>query len=257
MKNTVFLFVIVTFLLSITYSCKKSDTAAPDFTLSTPSSGDKYAIGEDILLNGTFTDNKALSNCVASLSYNGSGSDPWTPQGWTISLSGTSQTITDEQLFGTSIPDKSLGSYTLKFDVSDDAGNVTSKSVNIEIVSNTPTINVTEPVEGQTYVFYAEFNLKATFTDNKELKECVATMVRTGDVPGKASLKGATGIDDPWDPDPYVIDLTGTSDSYNGPLFGGMVPECQIGTYKLTLEVKDTAGNSASVDVNVVITSGD
>jgi len=141
--------------------------------------------------------------------------------------------------------------------VSDESGNVSSKNVSIEIVSNTPTINVTEPVNDQSFLFYADFNLKATFTDNKELKECVATLMRTGDLlGGKASLKDATGIDDPWDPDPFVINLSGTSDSYNGPLFGGMVPECQIGTYDLTLEVKDTAGNSASVVINITINSG-
>jgi hypothetical protein len=105
-----------------------------------------------------------------------------------------------------------------------------------------PIVTVEEPVDNQQYAAGSALKLTATFTDNKELKECVVTLTFEGDATQSIELKGTTGVDDPWTPEPETIALTGKSMTVTGQaLFESSIPASKTGKYTLTLEVKDNA----------------
>jgi hypothetical protein len=256
------LFLIVAIIASLSISCgddKKDDVDAtkPGVTIQTPSENDEYAIGETILLTATFTDNKELKNCMVSISLvqgNGDGT-PWAPSSMTIPLSGTSQSVDNITLFGGPIPICQAGTYKIKFEVSDNATtpNITVKEINIEITSTTPVLSVTKPAEASEYVTGTDFLLlSAICTDNKELKELVYNVTYMDG--GKNILKGATGINDPWNPGEAKFDLTGTSKTFTDePLFGAQIPVSKVGNYKLTLTLTDADGNSTVEEINFIL----
>jgi len=201
--SRLFVFLTVYSLLMFSTGCKeKNDTTAPEATVQSPSNNDEYVIGETIKLIADFTDNEELKSCKASIAYSGDGSgegSPWAPSPTTISLSGTSQSV-DKDLFGGDIPICKTGDYTITLEVSDAAEtpNVTTKTIDIQIVSNTPVLTVEKPTEGQSFVAGVGdiMTLTATCTDNKQLKELICNVEYT-DAPGNI-LKGATGVNDPW-----------------------------------------------------------
>ena len=238
-----------------TFSCKDDkDTTKPQVTIKSPVSGDKVATGETIQLIAEYSDNEELQASKVSLSYNGSDASPWKPGAVNISLSGTSQSV-DKDVFGT-VPDNiALGDYTMTVEVSDAAGNTDSRSVDIEIVSNAPGLEVTSPQEGQSYVAGQQFmTLTATCTDNSGLQLLVCNVLYLDS--GKAGLKGATGVNDPWQPLEQTFQLSGTSHSFNDePLFGGQIPESLAGNYKLVLQLYDDGGNVTVKEINFVLTN--
>ena len=242
-------------IMLFTFSCKdENDTTKPEVTVSSPSNGNKYATGETIQLVADFSDNKELKSSSVSLSYAGSDASPWTPGAVEISLSGTSQTVTRD-VFGAIPNNISMGDYTLTVLVNDAAGNTESMSVDIEIVSSTPEMTVLKPAEGDSYVAGQEFMvLTASCTDNNGLKELVCS-VQYLDA-GKAGLKGATGVNDPWEPMEQTIELSGTSHTFNAEtLFGGQIPECLAGNYKLTLKLYDVDDNVTATEINFTLTN--
>ncbi len=256
------LFLTVVLFASLTISCgddDKNDVDAtkPGATIQTPSENDEYAVGETIYLTATFTDNKELKNCVVSLSLvqgNGDGT-PWAPSATIISLLGTSQSVDNETLFNGPIPVCQAGTYKIKFEVSDNAAipNITVKEVIIEIISSTPVLTVTAPAEASEYITGTDFLLlSATCTDNKELKELVYNVTYMDG--GINILKGATGINDPWNPGEAKFDLTGTSQSFtDDPLYEAQIPISKVGNYKLTLTLTDADGNSTVEEINFIL----
>ncbi len=253
-------FFAVFLLTALTISCKdKTDTTAPEATVQSPSNDDEYVIGETIKLVADFSDNKELKSCKASISYSGDGSgegSPWAPSATTISLSGSSQSV-DKDLFGGSIPVCKTGDYAITLEISDAAEtpNIKTMKIDIRIASNAPVLTVEKPQEGASFVAGIDFmTLTATCTDNKELKELVCSVVYT-DNPGNV-LKGATGVNDPWEPQSFKIPLTGTSKSFTDePLFGGQIPESLAGNYKLILKLYDNEDNVTTKEINFILTN--
>ncbi|NPA36859.1 MAG: DUF4625 domain-containing protein [Chlorobi bacterium] len=257
MKEKLF-FITVLFAALFFTGCKDDDddsvdTEKPVITILKPVDGDVYATGELITFSANFIDNKELKNCKVTLgivSGNGDGT-AWTPGETNIALSGTTMAVTDRDLFGV-IPDCETGTYKLTVEVSDAAEvpNINIHSLNIDIISNTPVLNVEKPAEGSTYVSGEDYLLlTATCSDNNELKELVYYVTYLD--AGSASLKGTTGVNDPWDPGRATISLSGSSEEFNDEvLYGGQIPVSKAGNYKLTLELFDTDGNSVVKEIN-------
>lgn len=254
------LFIVLIALFSTSCGDKTKDevdATKPEANIQTPSENDEFAIGETIYLTATFTDNKGLKNCVVSISLVQGNDDgnPWAPTPMTIPLSGTSQSVDNITLFGGAIPAVQTGTYKIKFEVSDNAEtpNVTIKEVNIEIISTTPVLTVTKPAEASEYVAGAEFLLlSATCTDNKELKELVYKVEYMDG--GITVLKGATGINDPWEPGEAKFDLSGNSETFTDePLYGEQIPVSKAGNYKLTLTLTDVDDNSTVKEINFIL----
>ena len=254
MYKKVILFSLAVFSFAV-FSCKDdNDTTKPGVTVTSPSSGEKYATGETIHLSADFSDNKELKSSSVSLSYSGSDASPWKPGAVNISLSGTSQLVSQD-VFGSIPGNIALGDYTMTVEVSDAAGNTESRSVDIEIVSNAPGLEVTSPQEDQSYVAGQDFmTLTAVCADNNGLRILVCSVEFMDS--GKASLKGATGVNDPWEPMEQTFQLSGTSHSFNDePLFGGQIPECLSGNYKLTLKLYDVDDNVTTTEINFTLTN--
>ncbi len=261
MKKFNLLFIVI-FLTTITFSCggdsEEVDTTKPVVSVQTPSEDDEYAVGETILCTASFSDNKGLKNCLVSLSLVSGVGDgtPWAPSSMTIPLSGTPQNIDNIFLFGGPIPVCQVGTYKVKFEVSDNADvpNITVKEVNVEIIATNPVLTVTKPAEATEYDANDTMPLllSAECTDNKELKELVYNVTYMDG--GKSVLKSATGINDPWEPGQAKFDLTGTSETFiDKPLYGGFIPESKAGNYKLTLTLRDVDDNETVEEINFVL----
>jgi hypothetical protein len=257
-KFSLFTLALLSLLL---FSCNggsddEPDTEKPGVTIKAPTEGTVYAIGETIKLSASFTDNEGLKNCKTTLvlvSGNGDGT-AWNPVPTNIPISGTEQTISNIGLFGGAIPTCETGTYKLTLEVSDNAEvpNVATSSVNIDIISTIPGLTVTKPNEGDEFESGADYLLlSATCTDNKELKELIYEVTYSD--AGKPSLKGATGINDPWEPGPDTLHISaGLKEKiYNDePLYGGQIPVSKSGNYKLTLKLYDTDGNETVKVIN-------
>jgi len=120
------------------------DTTAPQVTIETPTADQEFTKGANLPLKAEFTDDRELSECTVSLSFNpepaGSSAlkgitDPWTPEDAVIALSGKTDNKDLANIFATSIEGTcKSGSYTLTFVVKDKAGNTSSsKTVDITI----------------------------------------------------------------------------------------------------------------------------
>ena len=135
------------FLLITAVSCGSDDegpdTEAPTVTIQTPAAGQDFAKGAAIPLKATFKDNKALSKCTVSLTFNAapvSGnalkgiSDPYAPEDAIITLSGTEDPKELTNIFATKIDALcKSGDYTLSFVVEDATGNK-SKAKTLDII---------------------------------------------------------------------------------------------------------------------------
>jgi len=115
------------------------DRESPTMEIEKPVSNALIGKGTDLLLSGVFNDDLELENIELSLSFiqtkaeNGI-TDPWTPSPETILLSHTRQVLTDEKLFGESVPlDCKSGAYKLRIVVNDKAGKSIVKEILIEI----------------------------------------------------------------------------------------------------------------------------
>ena len=254
-----FLIPVLIVFTSIAVSCKKdkADTTKPEVSVTAPVSGTVYAVGETIRLTADLSDNKELKSCKVTIAYSGDGSgegNPWAPSATTIALSGTSQSV-DQDLFGGPIPTCKSGDYKITIEVSDaaDVPNVTTKEIDVQIYPDAPQLTVDVPQENQEYVAGVDFMvLTATCTDNKGLKSLVYDVVYTD--AGKNVLKGATGVNDPWEPGERTISLSGTSKSFSEePLFDGQIPESLAGNYKLILRLYDTDNNVTTKEIKFIL----
>lgn len=145
--------VIGLLLLTCLFACKKKedegpDTTKPQVTVSEPTEGQQYNEGSILELTATFSDNRALKECVAKLVRTGDApsnvqlksatgiDDPWEPLNDTIPLSGTSDDVSNRALFEPSIPASKPGIYKLTLEVRDNAEtpNVTIQEINIELI---------------------------------------------------------------------------------------------------------------------------
>ncbi|WP_075603489.1 DUF4625 domain-containing protein [Saccharicrinis aurantiacus] len=116
-----------------------------------------------------------------------------------------------------------------------------------------PYIEVMAPTEDQMFLRGGHLTLDAIFQDNEALKECRVNLLFDEAMPD--TLKSATGIDLPWEPEEMVIPLSETyQEVTNLVLFGGQIPiEIQSGYYNLQFDVYDLAKNPARHSVRVFI----
>lgn len=244
--------------LIVMTSCGGSDdkdTTDPTVTITKPASGDEIAIGDEIMFSGVFADNKKL----ASVTYSLDGTTgTWTPTDVAEALEGKEVTKTDKALFGT-VPATASGTYSLTATVTDAAGNMSSKSVNISLVDeDAPEMTITAPTANQAFTSGNYIKLTGTFTDNVELDKVVASL-QMMPAASPTSLKGAKIIPEEWAPADFEISLSGTSDSVDENLFttdddGGMIPtDAMAGEYKLTLTLYDAAGTTATEEIMISI----
>ena len=136
------------------------DTSAPVIEITKPSDNQTIVPGTgDLILEGTLSDNVALSLCTISLEYtasetsavvmnddqmkststDGDGTvtgiddEPWTPDTVEISLSGeTHEFEANYKPFGSVPADIKFGEYTLTIEVEDEAENVATKDIVID-----------------------------------------------------------------------------------------------------------------------------
>lgn len=126
---------------------KEVDAADPILTITAPANDFQFIKGGNnyMRFSATASDDLALSKLVVSLAWVGvtkssefdsngtvtSTFDPWAPAAQTFNLTGKNWTFTNEQLFGSPIPDNiKSGFYRITFQLTDAA----DKSVSVERV---------------------------------------------------------------------------------------------------------------------------
>jgi len=153
MKKIINVLTVGILLLTFASSCKKNDDPKPDVEAPTiefakPSldGSTAYSRGFSMDFSATFRDNKALKQCVVTISYNpevttsmlkGIGS-PWTPvqteEQFSIEFDGEKEKVVSVNLFDDDIEIACLsGSYTLTFAVEDESENKFTTTVDITI----------------------------------------------------------------------------------------------------------------------------
>jgi hypothetical protein len=145
--------VIGLLLVTCLFACKKKkddgpDTTKPQVTVDEPTAGQQYSEGSILKLTASFSDDRALKECVAKLVRTGDApgtvelksatgiDDPWEPVNDTIPLNGTSDDVANRALFEPSIPASKPGVYKLTLEVRDAAENpnVTIQEITIELI---------------------------------------------------------------------------------------------------------------------------
>jgi len=132
---------------SVDFTIEPVEAVAPTMTITKPIDNAQISRGAELLLSGTFVDDKALAKVVATLAAPvepaGGASlkglnvipDPWAPAAFEVALSGMSQELTDQQLFGEIIPTTcKTGKYTLTLTLHDASGKTTEKTIVVEIM---------------------------------------------------------------------------------------------------------------------------
>jgi hypothetical protein len=111
-----------------------------------------------------------------------------------------------------------------------------------------PIISIAKPLNNETVVRGLDLILDAQLTDNADLKELEVSI-------SMPVTKVATGIEEPWQPLPEKINLSGKVVNVNDhQLFGEVIPaDCLIGEYTLTFLLTDKADNQAKQVINVNI----
>ncbi|WP_430817248.1 DUF4625 domain-containing protein [Carboxylicivirga sp. RSCT41] len=125
-------------LLLMVSGCENdNDTISPSVEMETPAIGQKYFRGQIIYLNAHFSDEggSGLKECVLGISPVLKGwDDPWRPDEEIVEISGSTQTLENYIVFNGEIPyDIMSGSYVISVRVTDNNGNLTQFSRNIEI----------------------------------------------------------------------------------------------------------------------------
>ncbi|MGM0376072.1 MAG: DUF4625 domain-containing protein [Bacteroidota bacterium] len=136
------------------------DTSDPVIDITKPSEGDQIVPGTgDLIVEGTLSDNVALSLCTITLEYtenessavvmnddqlkstseDGEGTlkgiddDPWAPDTVEVSLSGENYDFEEKEdtrkPFGPVPADIKFGEYTLTLEVEDEAGNTATEEI--------------------------------------------------------------------------------------------------------------------------------
>lgn len=153
MKKIINVLTVGILLITLSNSCKKSEDPKPDeeaptieFTKPSMDGSTEYSRGLPMDFSATFRDNKALKECVVTISYNyettssvlkGIGS-PWAPaelgEQFTIEFDGETEKTVATNLFDDDIEISCLsGSYTLTFVVEDKSGNLFTTTVDVSI----------------------------------------------------------------------------------------------------------------------------
>lgn len=116
-----------------------------------------------------------------------------------------------------------------------------------------PVIELSAPAEEDNYVRgVSNFVVTGNLTDNVALDTCTFSL--------STDLKSASlkSIDDPqvWVPNPKGYSLSGTGKSFtNEKVFGDIPDDAMEGTYTLTVEVEDAAGNTATESISFTISA--
>ncbi len=134
------------------FSCKKSSKDTPDIkppvfsTFDAPAAAQVYsAPGGKILLKTTATDDRALKSLVVKIAYKPTTpiaviksttglDDAWTQDDITITLSGASQVIDNQQIFGDLAGTFKSGTYTITLILTDQADLATTKTVDVQLI---------------------------------------------------------------------------------------------------------------------------
>lgn len=116
------------------------------------------------------------------------------------------------------------------------------------IDTENPTINISKPVNNAMIGRGTELLLSGVFEDDLELKNIEVSL-------SFSTIKGTTGIDDPWEPAAETIDLSGKHQELTDvQLFGEMIPsDCKPGGYKLTLVVTDMVDKSTTKEISFTV----
>ena len=119
---------------------------------------------------------------------------------------------------------------------------------NTPIDKEIPQFQITEPVENQTLSKGEYIELSGTLTDDVKLDKLIVTLVNQ-------STKAGNGIDDPWQPEAYCIDLdTKEKELKAYRLFDQAIPtDCLAGSYNLKLQLFDAVGNEAILNLLLTI----
>jgi len=237
-----------------------SDETKPVINVTAPAANAEFTVGTDIMLSGTFTDDKELKGVTFTLASTETGA--WTPAAHQVALTGVTETLTDEVLFVTIPVDAVTGDYTLTVTLTDAAGNTANKNIAIEIEEVPDAADPTfgsdiKPVDNDPFPYAANVVLSGTFTDDKALSKVVATLTPpAAPAGGSATLKGIKIVYTPWTPDAFEIPLEGMSHTLpDTPLFGEAVPvNSTLGNYTLTLTLHDVSGKTSTKEVIIEIT---
>ncbi len=116
-----------------------------------------------------------------------------------------------------------------------------------------PGVDIKTPQDNQEFKRGGDLPLDAIFTDDKALKSCTVTL----SFKSPKSASALKGISDPWQPEPAIIKLNGTTrdeKKLENIFTTGIEAACESGNYALTFIVEDHDGNKSEPKiVNIVI----
>lgn len=216
---------------------ESKDLNDPSVNITQPTANKVYKWKEVITFSGTFTDDKDLKKATFSLAYDGSNADAWNPTQANVTLSGTSSTLNNEDVFGVAIPyGSAAGNYILTVVVEDAAGSTSSENVAIKIDADDtvdPTISITSPTSSSHLQWGGSLLVSGSLNDDYKLKSVVYSLVYKG------------GESNPWKPAAKTISLSGKSVTLSGEdVFGEVIPNnVASGEYELSVKLTDDAGN--------------
>lgn len=131
-----YLFLVL--LMTVVSACGSNDKdRAPEVDITFPSEATKYLRNTEFSFSATITDDVELKEVRFAIAFK-SGlkgiEDPWAPNDDVRTLSGIEKVYSKEILFKDPIKFESkAGVYTLLVTVTDKAGNITEKSVDVTI----------------------------------------------------------------------------------------------------------------------------
>lgn len=131
-------YLLLVLLVAFVSACGGDDKdRAPEVVITFPAENTSFVRSEDFTFSGTITDDVELKEIKFALSFK-SGlkgiEDPWVPADDVRTLTGKEKVYTNEILFKDPIIyECKAGIYTLLVTVTDKAGNITEKSVDVTI----------------------------------------------------------------------------------------------------------------------------
>ena len=130
MIKKILLYSILSTLITAAFSCQVQDSTAPTMSISKPSYGATFSLGDTVTLQGKFEDNEALNtyslkigtrtkDTIAGFNYSESNS-----------ISGTEYTYNSEIIIPNSVTDSLI---YLHYNISDASGNTRNQSHLIKV----------------------------------------------------------------------------------------------------------------------------